>query len=331
MLALTATATPEVTRDIVDQLGMRDPVHFRGSFFRPNLRLTGLSQGRHRQDHAGRRCCSLVHARRGDSGIVYCLSRKLGGKDRRRAARRSASRRWPITPAWSPRPGTRVQDAFRRDDADVVVATIAFGMGIDKSNVRYVIHRDMPRSIESYYQEIGRAGRDGAAQRLRAVLFAGRTCWATTGSATTCPRRGRRPAAAAGARDVHAGRTRRLPAPGGGRLPGRDRSPTAASSCDTLRGAGICWARLAPVSRRSQAARRQGSRAPPIRSAPPPAAATARGRGAVRRAQEAAQGDRRHRGPFPPTWCSATPPCGRWRPPIRARPPTCWRSRAWVR
>ena len=103
----------------------------------------------------------LVRAREGESGIVYCLLRADRPTRPPSSSARTASGPRPTTPASSAEERTHAQDAFRDDDVDVVVATIAFGMGIDKSNVRYVIHRDMPRSIEGYYQEIGRAGRDG--------------------------------------------------------------------------------------------------------------------------------------------------------------------------
>jgi len=169
VLALTATATRRVAGDIIRQLGMKKPDGFKGSFYRSNLRIVGVRKGEAKPGAAGpvraarnvrKDLLALLRARKGQSAIVYCMSRRSVESTAEYLAAHGVSAA-PYHAGLPDEVRARHQDAFARDDLDVIVATVAFGMGIDKSNVRLVVHRDMPKSIEAWMQEIGRAGRDG--------------------------------------------------------------------------------------------------------------------------------------------------------------------------
>jgi len=155
IIALTATATPKVQADIQKNLGMKDAKLFKASFNRENL----FYEVRPKKD-ALKQIVRHAKTNVGKSGIVYCLSRKKV-EEIAEVLRVNGIKALGYHAGMDANQRSRIQDQFLMQDVDVIVATIAFGMGIDKPDVRYVIHYDMPKSLESYYQETGRAGRDG--------------------------------------------------------------------------------------------------------------------------------------------------------------------------
>src|SRR5436190_18186775 len=166
-MALTATATRRVRRDIIQQLQLRDPRCYVASFNRPNLTYRVWPK-----QEAFEQTLEFIRARRLESGIVYCQSRR-GAESLAERLRANGILAAPYHAGMEAAARTANQELFLRDEVRVICATVAFGMGVNKPNVRFVIHYDLPKNIESYYQETGRAGRDGLPSECVLLFSAG--------------------------------------------------------------------------------------------------------------------------------------------------------------